>query len=539
MKKILIIIFTVAIFVIGGIFGYKKILSIEKENKIIQLFNKDSLENFSKNKNEMLEKLKTLNKEEADELYEQYLESNNTILENLNIEHDKLLSGGIYNNEDTSENFTDEEWKIANKFLNKYDLELWYLARGTCIIKEVPDFYYKTFKDYVTDDYKEYLKITSKENEEHYVADSGLCITLEELGDRIVTWENFLEKYPNSKLNDKVNNICNSYRRDYILGVPGGIYDYKESAEEYNRFIKKYPDSPTTELLGYYLEEVNLDKPENNDSEALSKMIDEYIEKYFYLGSLENRKKGNLFSEQTNTLLKEFNKNKEEVINKLKTLNKEEANKFYEDYLESNNEILEKMNENDYIMLDNAFYIGEGDIDKEKLNKQNKYLDNYGLEVVEIEEGFMLTEKKDFYYNIFKNYVSDDYRDFIKLCSEDIDYIDYFSSLEEHPEIIADKVINWEKFLEKYPDSKLRKKANDICYSYRDDYILALTSSQTTEVLKNGKINEDVKELNRFKNKYPNSPTTEIIKYYLENYKNEDIRDMLADKNEEIYNKGE
>ena len=539
MKKILIIIFTVAIFVIGGIFGYKKILSIEKENKIIQLFNKDSLEKFSKNKNEMLEKLKTLNKEEADKLYEQYLESNNTILENLNIEHDKLLSGGIYNNEDTSENFTDEEWKIANKFLNKYDLELWYLARGTCIIKEVPDFYYKTFKDYVTDDYKEYLKITSKENEEHYVADSGLCITLEELGDRIVTWENFLEKYPNSKLNDKVNNICNSYRRDYILGVPGGIYDYKESAEEYNRFIKKYPDSPTTELLGYYLEEVNLDKPENNDSEDLSKMIDEYIEKYFYLGSLENRKKGNLFSEQTNTLLKEFNKNKEEVINKLKTLNKEEVNKFYEDYLESNNEILEKMNENDYIMLDNAFYIGEGDIDKEKLNKQNKFLDNYGLEVVEIEEGFMLTEKKDFYYNIFKNYVSDDYRDFIKLCSEDIDYIDYFSSLEEHPEIIADKVINWEKFLEKYPDSKLKKKANDICYSYRGDYIIALTSSQTTEVLKNGKINEDVKELNRFKNKYPNSPTTEIIKYYLENYKNENINDMLVDKNEEIYNKGE
>ena len=539
MKKILLILFTVAIFVIGGIFGYKKILSIEKENKIIQLFNKDSLENFSKNKNEMLEKLKTLNKEEADELYEQYLESNNTILENLNIEHDKLLSGGIYNNEDTSENFTDEEWKIANKFLNKYDLELWYLARGTCIIKEVPDFYYKTFKDYVTDDYKEYLKITSKENEEHYVADSGLCITLEELGDRIVTWENFLEKYPNSKLNDKVNNICNSYRRDYILGVPGGIYDYKESAEEYNRFIKKYPDSPTTELLGYYLEEVNLDKPENNDSEALSKMIDEYIEKYFYLGSLENRKKGNLFSEQTNTLLEEFNKNKEEVINKLKTLNKEEANKFYEDYLESNNEILEKMNENDYIMLDNAFYIGEGDIDKEKLNKQNKFLDNYGLEVVEIEEGFMLTEKKDFYYNIFKNYVSDDYKDFIKLCSEDIDYIDYFSSIEEHPEIIADKVINWEKFLEKYPDSKLKKKANDICYSYRGDYIIALTSLSTTEALKNGKINEDVKELNRFIKKYPNSPTTEIIKYYLENYKNENINDMLVDKNEEIYNRGE
>ena len=541
MKKILIIIFTVAIFVIGSIFGYKKILSIEKENKIIQLFNKDSLENFSKNKNEMLEKLKTLNKEEADELYEQYLETNNTILENLNIEHDKLLSGGInsIHNKDTAENFTDEEWEIVNKFLSRYDLELWYFARGSYIIREVPDFYYKTFKDYVTDDYKEYLEITSKENEKSYVADSGLCITLEELGDRIVTWENFLEKYPNSKLNDKVNNICNSYRRDYILGVPGGIYDYKESAEEYNRFIKKYPDSPTTELLVCYLMELNINNFEDNDSEVLSRIVDEYIEKYFYLGYLKEREKGNLFSKQTNTLLEEFHKNKEEVINKLKTLNKEEADKFYEDYLESNNEILEKMNENDYDMLDNAFYIGEGDIDKEKLNKQNKFLDNYGLEVIEIEEGFMLTEKKNFYYNIFKNYVSDDYKDFLKLRSEDIEYIDYLSSINEHPEIVADKVINWEKFLEKYPDSKLKKKANDICYSYRGDYIIALTSLTTTEAMKNGKINDDVKELNRFIKKYPNSPTTEIIKYYLENYKNENINDMLVDKNEEIYNRGE
>ena len=541
MKKILIIIFTVAIFVIGSIFGYKKILSIEKENKIIQMFNKDSLENFSKNKNEMLEKLKTLNKEEADELYEQYLETNNTILENLNIEHDKLLSGGInsIHNKDTAENFTDEEWEIVNKFLNRYDLELWYFARGSYLIREVPDFYYKTFKDYVTDDYKEYLEITSKENEKSYVADSGLSITLEELGDRIITWEKFLEKYPNSKLNDKVNNICNSYRRDYILGVPGGIYDYKENLKEYNRFIKKYPDSPTTELLDCYLMELNINNFEDNDSEVLSRIVDEYIEKYFYLGYLKEREKGNLFSKQTNTLLEEFHKNKEEVINKLKTLNKEEADKFYEDYLESNNEILEKMNENDYDMLDNAFYIGEGDIDKEKLNKQNKFLDNYGLEVIEIEEGFMLTEKKNFYYNIFKNYVSDDYKDFLKLRSEDIEYIDYLSSINEHPEIVADKVINWEKFLEKYPDSKLRKKANDICYSYRGDYIIALTSFPTTEALKNGKINEDVKELNRFIKKYPNSPTTEIIKYYLENYKNENINDMLVDKNEEIYNRGE
>ena len=535
MKKILIIIFIIIIFVIGGIFGYKKILSIEKENKIIQLFNKESLENFSKNKNEMLEKLKTLNKEEADKLYEQYLERNNIILENLNIEHDKFLSGGINDiyNKDTAENFTDEEMKIANKFLNKYDLELWYFARGSYIIREVPDFYYKTFKDYVTDDYQEYLKITSNENEEHYVADSGLCITLEELGDRIVTWENFLEKYPNSKLNDKVNNICNSYRRDYILGVPGGIYDYKESAEEYNRFIKKYPDSPTTELLGYYLEEVNLDKPEDNDSEALSKMIDEYIEKYFYLGSLENRKKGNLFSEQTNTLLEEFNKNKEEIINKIKTLNKEAADKLYDEYLEENKKFCESLMQTEAFFNDRDLFEPST---KAKFQEAKKILNEYGLTIIDIQGEFFPHITSNFYYEIFKDYVSDEYRDYLKLTSKDDDteviYMPTGLATFEYNSIITltihevgNKILVFRNFLDKYPNTKF-KGIFSVYVFYILDYIDFSLPYKENE---NGidepedyyKISqENMVEYKEFVKKNPNELTTKCLNYLLNNYKN-------------------
>ena len=536
MKKILIIIFIIIIFVIGGIFGYKRILSIEKENKIIQLFNKESLENFSKNKNEMLEKLKTLNKEEADELYEQYLERNNIILENLNIEYEKFLSGGINGiyNKDIAENFTDEEMKIANKFLNKYNLELWYFARGSYIIREVPDFYYKTFKDYVTDDYKEYLKIASNENEEHYVADSGLCITLEELGDRIVTWENFLEKYSNSKLNDKVNNICNSYRRDYILGVPGGIYDYKESAEEYNRFIKKYPDSPTTELLGYYLEEVNLDKPEDNDSEALSKMIDEYIEKYFYLGSLENRKKGNLFSEQTNTLLEEFNKNKEEIINKVKTLNKEEADKLYDEYLEENKKFCESL------MQTEAFFNHYMDLfessTKAKFQEAKKILNEYGLTIIDIQGEFFPHITSNFYYEIFKDYVSDEYRDYLKLTSKDDDTeviymptglatFEYNSIIPLNIHEVGNKILAFRNFLDKYPNTKF-KGIFSVYVFYILDYIDFSLPYKKNE---NGidepedyyKISqENMVEYKEFVKKNPNELTTKCLNYLLNNYKN-------------------
>lgn len=535
MKKILIIIFIIIIFVIGGIFGYKRILSIEKENKIIQLFNKESLENFSKNKNEMLEKLKTLNKEEADKLYEQYLERNNIILENLNIEHDKFLSGGINDiyNKDTAENFTDEEMKIANKFLNKYDLELWYFARGSYIIREVPDFYYKIFKDYVTDDYKEYLKITSNENEEHYVADSGLCITLEELGDRIVTWENFLEKYPNSKLNDKVNNICNSYRRDYILGVPGGIYDYRESAEEYNRFIKKYPDSPTTELLGYYLEEVNLDKPEDNDSEALSKMIDEYIEKYFYLGSLENRKKGNLFSEQTNTLLEEFNKNKEEIINKIKTLNKEAADKLYDEYLEENKKFCESLMQTEAFFNDRDLFEPST---KAKFQEAKKILNEYGLTIIDIQGEFFPHITSNFYYEIFKDYVSDEYRDYLKLTSKDDDteviYMPTGLATFEYNSIIpltihevGNKILVFRNFLDKYPNTKF-KGIFSVYVFYILDYIDFSLPYKENE---NGidepedyyKISqENMVEYKEFVKKNPNELTTKCLNYLLNNYKN-------------------
>ena len=521
MKKILIIIFTVAIFVIGGIFGYKKISYNKKEQEIIQLFNKESLESFSKNKDEILEKLKTLDKEEANEFYKKSREINDIILEKINREHDNL----------SAKNFTDEKWDIANKFLNKYDLELFYIENDEVIIGECSDFYYKTFKDYVTEDYKEFLKIISDENMrvDHSI-NSSMSISLEEVANRIIARENFLEKYPNSKLSEYIHDLCNEYRRDYLYLYPDIVPDYKENLKEYKRFQEKYPNSPTTELIGYYLIELNTDNFGDNDNETLTRIIDEYINKYFYYGYLKEREKGNYFSYDSNKLFEEFKMIKEETSEVLKNSTQEEANKMYKDYLEDNNKILEKINENDYTMLDWVFYNEEGYPDKEMIKKQNEYLNNYGLEVVEIEEGFMLNEKKDFYYNIFKNYVTDDYRDFLKLDSEDIDYLGYIDSVYEHPEILENGLISWENFLKKYPDSELKSQANSIHSNYQYDYINPLLSDSIKEALKNGKTNEVLKQYNNFIKKYPNSPTTEIIKYYLENYREEDIRELILKK---------
>lgn len=531
MKKILIIIFTIAIFVTGGIFGYKKIVSDEREKKIIQMFNKDVLNSFVENKKSVIERLKTSNKEEADKIYNEYLETNRLILENINTEHLDFLNN-IYN-KDSEYYFTEKDWKTANKFLNNYDLEIFDLAETEVSIIEVPNYYYNIFKDYVTDDYREYLEITSKENEELYYTDGSILVSYNKIADGLLTWENFLKKYPNSDLAEKANEECNTYRRIYILGSynsptrEGGwenselFYIPENNLKEFNRFIEKYPDSPTVELIKYYLENYK-----NKDVETL---LNEKIDKEFYLGGIENREKGNLFSKKSNDLLEEFKKNKEEVIKELKTSSKEEANEIYEKYSVDNDKILEKINEIEDEMFSTEFY-KDGNIEKDKLNKQNKFLDSYGLEVIQIEDGFMLIEKNKFYYNLFKNFVTDDYKEFLKLRSEDIDYFEYSNSFDKYLEIIADKIVAWEKFLEKYPDSKLKRKAQNMSYTYRAGYIFRLTSSETRESLMNGKANDAVKEFNRFIKKYPNSPTSDIIKYYLENYKEEDIDTLISKK---------
>ena len=531
MKKILIIIFIIAIFVTGGIFGYKKIVADEREKKIIKMFNKDILDNFVENKKSVIERLKISTPEEADKIYNDYLKISQLIIENINTEHLDFLNN-IYN-EDSEYYFTEKDWETANKFLNNYDLEIFDLAETEVRIMEVPNYYYNIFKDYVTGDYREYLEITYKENEEPYYTDGSILVSYDKIADRLLTWENFLKKYPNSNLAEIANEKCNIYRRVYILGSDnaptreGGwennelFYIPENNLKEFNRFIEKYPDSPTVELVKFYLE--------NYKNKDVVTMLNEKIDKEFYLGGIENREKGNLFSKESNDLLEEFKKNKEEVIKKLKTSNKEEANKIYEEYSVDNDKILEKINEIDVEMLDNTFYKDE-DIEKEKLDKQNKFLDSYGLEVIQIEDGFTLTEKKKFYYNLFKNFVTNDYREFLKLYSEDIDYIEYSNFFDKYVEIIADRIVAWEKFLEKYPDSKLKGKAQNIYYTYRAGYIIRLTSSETKESLMNGKANEAVKEFNRFIRKYPNSPTSDIIKYYLENYKEEDINTLISKK---------
>ncbi|EGQ78276.1 hypothetical protein HMPREF9094_2415 [Fusobacterium animalis ATCC 51191] len=112
---------------------------------------------------------------------------------NINEDHSELLNN-IYN-KDSEYYFTEKDFKIANQFLNNYDLKIYNSTEEDTMISEVPNFYYDIFKDYVTDDYREYLEITSKEKEEPYYTLDGrdVLVSYDKIADRLLTWENFLK----------------------------------------------------------------------------------------------------------------------------------------------------------------------------------------------------------------------------------------------------------------------------------------------------------------------------------------------------------
>ena len=265
MKKFLFIVFIIAFFIVGGLFGYKKLHSDERKNEIIKMFNKELLNDFVESKKSVMERLKTANnKEEGNKIYTEYVATNKLMLEKINNEHSVLLENVFM--KDTKYNFTPEEWNIANNFLKDYDLELLDMREGNAIIAQVPNFYYDIFKDYVTNDYRDYLELVTKEYIEPYFGIEEILVPHEKIADRILAWEEFQKNYPNSDFIAMADIEANVYRRAYILGAynlhtreggsekPELYYIPDNILKEFNRFIQANPDSPTVEYINFYLE---------------------------------------------------------------------------------------------------------------------------------------------------------------------------------------------------------------------------------------------------------------------------------------------
>jgi hypothetical protein len=223
--------------------------------KTVQSNSTELLELFSKNKEEVILKLKSLSGSEANELYEKYAAENGILLGKIDEKESNLLN--IFYSEEEADK---KSIKLLDEKLQQHQLEFEELGEGYVEITTKSDFYYMIFSKYVTSDYKDYLFLKSQENESPYSADAGLIITFKDLGDRIITWENFMTKYPDSKLIESVKEEYKRYQFDYLRGEDNTPtvenanekYIYPENLQEFDRFTKKYPNSPTIRLINLF-----------------------------------------------------------------------------------------------------------------------------------------------------------------------------------------------------------------------------------------------------------------------------------------------
>jgi hypothetical protein len=232
------------------------------------------LASFSKKRLEVVQKLKTLSAEEANALYEKYSSENSSLLHAI-MEKENTLLEKFYNEDEKDK----EAVKLFGKELIKHQLNYDEIGEGIVEITTKNDFYYTIFKDYVTNDYKDYLYLISEENKMTYSSDAALIISFKDLGDRIISWENFMTKYPNSKLIPSVKEQYKFYQLDYLFGQDNtptveranDLYIYPENIQEFDRFEKKYPKSPTVPLIHLFRE--------NFKDENVSRLITDEQEK--------------------------------------------------------------------------------------------------------------------------------------------------------------------------------------------------------------------------------------------------------------------
>lgn len=106
---------------------------------------------------------------------------------------------------------------------------------------------------------------------ESYLEDGAVTKTWEELGNALIRFEHFAEKYPNDKEDQHFHAINTAYiplLNVYLYGVDNSPITINgvegplktDIKEEYQRFRQAYPDSPTADLIELLLAEPTITK---------------------------------------------------------------------------------------------------------------------------------------------------------------------------------------------------------------------------------------------------------------------------------------
>jgi hypothetical protein len=199
-----------------------------------------------------------INEKEAVNLLKSFQKEVDSVLEKLSQKEQYMLEHyyELFKDEYGKDKKLSKKYSDKLKDLTEAQIEMQEVGEGFVELRVIPHFYESIFASHLPEDYSRYLQLRAKEEEVLYAADAGLVIDFKELGNRVITWEQFLKKYPRFELRAEVLELYKMYQRHFLMGMdntPVRDYEtnkvYEEVDAVYDRFLKKNPNSPTSKLI--------------------------------------------------------------------------------------------------------------------------------------------------------------------------------------------------------------------------------------------------------------------------------------------------
>jgi len=212
--------------------------------------------------------LATASAKEANKMYDKLVADNQVLVQKINKLEENFLA-------DFYAHFSGEESHKPDKIINDKSaklkeggLEFLEEGEGYVAIQLQPDYYKKIFSAKVEKDYQRYIDLVAHDDKELYSADAGIIIPWEDLGKRLINWENFLKEYPGSTFKKQAEGFYHEYRYAFLMGYDNTpVIEYttniinEEPKNAFIKFAKEHPASPVMVYVNMLLEDPkNLDK---------------------------------------------------------------------------------------------------------------------------------------------------------------------------------------------------------------------------------------------------------------------------------------
>ena len=187
-----------------------------------------------------------------------------------------------------------EALKTLQRKMSAVGLEYWDVGECTAIVRPKADYYLKLFGPAVSSDTRRFLEIEARQDKELAINDASLSISWQELAERVMEWEDFMQRHPGSRLNRKAFDEYLSYQNILLFGLDNtptysddgtrllsaaddgengenGTYgrDYQAARQ---KIVKQRPDGDTAKLV-VLTQTLNYDQAE--------KAVNEYRRKHF------------------------------------------------------------------------------------------------------------------------------------------------------------------------------------------------------------------------------------------------------------------